>query len=398
MRGAGQTELCVKDLRVAGVMTGTSCDGIDVACVRFDGAGDGLSWRPLWSASAPYPAALRKRVLDAQLPGYGPEMREWLGLHRDLGRWYAAALGKILKGRSPRPHVIANHGQTIAHFPADRLTLQLGDPSLVAHETGLTVACSFREGDMAAFGQGAPLVPRFHALLARKLGAPGRAISIHNLGGVSNLSYFGAGRTLAFDTGPANFWIDAAASLATRGRLKMDLGGKLGRAGRADARAVRSILRHPFFAKPAPKSTGRNEFPMELLLSRTRAKGADLVATATAITIESIALAYENAILRKRLPLQTIYFCGGGAKNPTILEDLAAKLAGVEIRSLQDAGHDPQLVEAQAFAYYGCRALLGLPLGGSWTGARGFAPPAHVIPGENWRTVMSKLREARSPR
>lgn len=388
--------LCARDLRVAGVMTGTSCDGIDVACVQFDGTGDELCWRQLWSSSAPYPLALRKRVLDAQLPGFGPEIREWLGLHRDLGRWYAAALGKILKTHSPRPHVIANHGQTIAHFPADQLTLQLGDPSLVAHATGITVACSFREGDMAAQGQGAPLVPRFHELLARKLGAPGKALSIHNLGGVSNLSYFGQKRVLAFDTGPANLWIDAAASLATHGKLTMDAGGKLGRAGRVDEKAVRSILNHPYFAKPAPKSTGRNEFPFELLLSRTRAKGADLVATATAITTASIALAYENAILRKKLPLQTIYFCGGGAKNPTILEALRLKLPGVEILSLQDAGYDPQLVEAQAFAYYGCRALLGMPLGGPWTGARGFAPPAHLIPGENWQTVMSRLREARS--
>jgi anhydro-N-acetylmuramic acid kinase len=387
-------------LRVAGVMTGTSCDGIDVACMEFDGSGETLTWRPLWSRSAPYLPGLRKRVLDAQRPGFELEIREWLALHRDLGLWYASALCKILKSRSPAPHLIANHGQTIAHYPADRLTLQLGDPSLVAHATGITVACSFREGDMAALGQGAPLVPRFHALLARKLGAPRHALAIHNLGGVSNLSYFGGkrGEGLAFDTGPANLWIDAAASLATRGKLSMDLGGKLARAGTADQKAVRSILRHPYFAKTAPKSTGRNEFPLEMLLSRTRAKGADLVATATAITTASIALAYQNAILRKNLPLRSIYFCGGGAKNPTILQDLQAKLPDIEIRSLADAGMDPQLVEAQAFAYYGCRALLGMALGGPWTGARSFGPPAHLIPAKNWPTVMSRLHEARSRR
>ena len=391
----------VRSLRVAGVMTGTSCDGMDVACVEFDGPDSALSWRPLWSASLAYPPNLRRRVLDAQSPGANYEIREWLGLHRDLGRWYANSIRRIIAKHSVRPHLIANHGQTVAHYPVEGLTLQLGDPSLIAQATGISVVCSFREGDIAAQGQGAPLVPRFHGLSARKLGAPGRGISIHNLGGISNLSYFGGkknGDVLAFDTGPGNIWIDAAAALSTRGRLKMDAGGKLARSGTIDEKAVRAILRHPYFSKHAPKSTGRNEFTFELLRSKTRAKGADLVAAATAVTIESIARSYENAILRKRLPLDAIYFCGGGAKNPAILEGVAERLPTVQVRSLEEAGFDPQLVEAQAFAYYGCLALLGLPLGGTWTGARGFGPPAHLIPAENWFEAVSRIRETRCPR
>jgi anhydro-N-acetylmuramic acid kinase len=396
--------LVARALRVAGVMTGTSCDGLDVACVRFDGPSRSLAWKPLWSASASYPASLKKRVLGAQAPGFAAGTREWLALHRDLGQWYGQALKKIIaRHHASRPHLIANHGQTLAHFPGDGLTLQLGDPSLIARATGISTAAFFREGDLAAGGQGAPLVPRFHALIARDLGWPRRSIAIHNLGGISNLTYLGpGGRMLAFDTGPGNLWIDAAASIATRGRLGMDRGGRIAREGEADAKAVRATLAHPYFAKAAPKSTGRDDFPLELLLSRTRARGADLVATATTVTIESVARAYEALIIGKRLPLDAIYFCGGGAKNPTLLDGVRARLPGVDIHALGSSGagraYDPQLVEAQAFAHSGCLALLGEPIGGSWTGARGFGPPAHLIPGENWPEAMSRLRGTRSPR
>src|SRR5262249_38931398 len=132
----------------------------------------------------------------------------------------------------------------------------------------------------------------------------------------------------------------------------------------------------------------------ELLRRATRAKGADLVATATMITVESIALAYENAILRKKLPLHEIYFCGGGANNPSIVEGVRRRLrsTNVHVCSICQAGLDPQLVEAQAFAYLGYLSLLGEPVGGAWTGARDFGPPGHLIPGTNWERLLSKLR------
>lgn len=388
--------LQARGLRIAGIMTGTSCDGLDLACVEFNGSADRLRWRSLWSASAPYPPALRRRVLAAQLPDADLALADWLVLNRDLGRWYGQAIARLVRKRAP--HVLANHGQTLAHHPSRGVTLQLGDPSILARETGITVACSFREGDLAAGGQGAPLVPRFHSLLAREIASRGQAISIHNLGGISNLTYLGRGAPLAFDTGPANLWIDAAAARATNGHLRMDRGGRLARLGRVDDEAVRRALAHPFFRKSAPKSTGRDEFPFELLTKHTGAKGADLVATATAVTVESIARAYENAILRRGLPLHTIHFGGGGAKNPTLLEWLAARLPSIRIATLEDSGHDSQLVEAQAFAYSGCLALLGHPVGGAWTGASGFAPPAHLIPGANWRRVVARVRETQSRR
>jgi anhydro-N-acetylmuramic acid kinase len=386
-----------------GVMTGTSCDGLDAACIELSEGG--TSWSPLWSRSRAFPSSLRARVLAAQKPGKKLKLTDWLELDRDLGAWYARTIDSILgsAGRSESlPLAIANHGQTLAHHPELELTLQMGEPTRIAAATGLTVICGFRNGDLAAGGQGAPLVPIFHRVLARGLGPLSKGRTIHNVGGVSNFSYFNPEVTLAFDTGPGNFWIDAAAELATRGKARMDRGGKLASQGQVDESAVRAILRHPFFSRRPPKSTGRDEFPFSLLRGHTRAKGADLVATATAVTVESMTLAYERHVLGRGLPLAAVHLCGGGAFNPMLVEGLQAKLAphGVLVSQVRD----PQLIEAQAFAYCGYMALRGHPVGGEWTGARSFGPPAHIIPGENWADVIqaisrtSKPRHTRSPR
>jgi anhydro-N-acetylmuramic acid kinase len=216
-------------------------------------------------------------------------------------------------------------------------------------------------------------------------------IAIHNIGGISNLTYIGPNQTIAFDTGPGNCWIDAATELATRGKSKFDRGGKLAREGQVDAKAVDAVLKNTYFKKAPPKSTGRDDFPFELLKSKTRSKGADLVATATAVTAESIAQAYEKFILEKQLPLKAVYITGGGAKNPALMDGLKNYLAPIEVLTLEEAGFDPQLVEAQAFAYFGFLSLLGQPVSGSWTGAQGFAPPGRITPGENWTEVLEVL-------
>lgn len=382
-------------LRVLGVMTGTSCDGLDGACIEV--ARDG-GWAPRWSASAPYPLALRRRVLDAQLPEARHSLRQLLELHRDLGEWYGSALGRILgrQGHRGRPDAIANHGQTVAHFPAVKrmgMTLQLGDPTRIARATGLTVISLFRDGDMAAGGQGAPLVPLFHRMLARTLDPENHGVSIHNLGGISNLTCVSrSGRkVLAFDTGPGNIWIDAAAAKATSGRLRIDRGGALAARGAPDERAIERVLSHPFFSAPPPKSTGRDDFPFRLLLSATRARGPDLVATATQVTIESVARAYERHVLGAGIPLRRIFISGGGARNRTLMAGLRKRLAGLDVRTLTEAGFDGQLLEAQSFAYFGYLTLMGSPLGGLWTGCRGFGPPGHIVPGLNWKRLCSRL-------
>ncbi len=374
---------------VLGVMTGTSCDGLDAACVDIGPN----RWRPLWNRSAPYPAELRRRVLTMQNPKAKLTTRELLDIDRDLGLWYARELSKMTRSKpaSIRPAVISNHGQTVAHFPqpgARGTTLQLGDASRIAAATGLTVVSGLRDGDMAAGGQGAPLLPLFHHRIAR-----GRSgVALHNLGGISNLTYIGrSGVKMAFDTGPANAWIDFAAQKMGAGNF--DRGGRIAARGVVDGKAVERVLReHFFFAKKPPKSTGRDDFPFEFLLKRTRARGADLVATATAITAASIAQAYRRHIIARGMPLKEILCCGGGALNPTLLSWIQMLLPEARVSTTADAGVDPMLVESQGFAYFGYLSLLGQPLGGSWTGAHSFGPPGAITPGENWAKVLREIR------
>ena len=384
-------------MRILGVMTGTSCDGLDAVCVEFMGAGTGAQWRILWSESIDYPKALRAKILQLQLPGRKISIRDFLTLDGDLGNWYGKSLKAFMDRHEPKPDVIANHGQTVAHFPDIHSTLQLGDPTRVSSMTGLTVISHFREGDLSAGGQGAPLMPLFHSMLAKRLPAGSGGVAIHNLGGISNLTYLhpqDSGLALAFDTGPSGIWIDEAVTLMTRGKKKFDTNGSVARQGNPDMKAVKKVLAHPYFRKSPPKSTGRDDFPFSFLKSKTRARGADLVATATAITVESIAAAYETHILKKGLPLHAIYCAGGGAKNSYLLELLQLRLPALAVKKLSDAGIanlDEQVLEALGFAMFGHLSLGGKPLGGNWTGAKSFGAPGWITPGQNWRSVVSGL-------
>lgn len=380
-------------LRILGIMTGTSCDGIDVACIDINLHG----WVPLWSQSRPYSKQLRNRVLEIQKPKTKHSLHTWLELHRDLGEWYGSTLHSILKKTKPnhRPHLISNHGQTVGHFPSSQgkgMSLQLGNPSHIAYATGLTVATQFREGDMAAGGEGAPLVPIFHRLISRYFKQRQKGVAIHNIGGISNLTYIAPDESiLAFDTGPGNIWIDAATEKVTRGKFHFDSGGKLASQGKIDPKAIHGLLQHPFFKQKPPKSTGRDDFPFQLFLSQTQAKGSSLVSTATEFTALTIALAYQRWILEKRLPLHAIYLCGGGSKNPVLVNRIKSHLTGIAVHDLKNVGLDPQYIEAQAFAVFGFFTLMGHPLGGAWTGAHGFGSPGHLIPGKNWTQLISIL-------
>lgn len=379
-------------LKVLGVMTGTSCDGLDASCVEFDG----LCSRTVWSDSAPYPTALRKRVLSAQMPKTRASLLEWNKLDRDLGNWYAHALEKLIQKHPEKPEAIANHGQTLGHFPDEQITIQMGNPFEIAKRTGLTTVSGFREGDLAANGQGAPLLPLYHRLLADVLGHSS-GIAIHNIGGISNLTYVSpSGEILAFDTGPGNVWIDAATEKVTKGKMKFDRDGKIALKGDVDTDAIEKLMKIPFLRKPAPKSTGRDDFPFELLLRASKRRTPSLVATALWFTAETIAQAYEKNIFAKKLPLQTLIICGGGAKNPSLLEAISMRLPDVEVISSTEAGIDPTGIESQGFAYFGFRSLLGLGSSGPWTGAQGWVPPASIIPGENWDQIQTKTTAIRA--
>ncbi|NDD91081.1 hypothetical protein EBZ37_03230 [bacterium] len=251
---------------IMGIMTGTSCDGLDSVNVEFSGG----RFKVLSRASKKYPAKLRRRVLEFQATHAEHSSREWVGLNKDLGLWYASSALEIIRSSNRAPDVIANHGQTLAHFPGLG-TLQLGDPAIISEKTGLTVVSQFRTGDVAAGGQGAPLAPRFHEILAKSAGASKNGCSIHNLGGISNLTYIHDDLEIrAWDTGPANLWIDLAVQRSSSGKMLMDKGGTLARLGTPDKSTVSKLLRHPFFKKRPPKSTGRDDFSSHRFYSHSR--------------------------------------------------------------------------------------------------------------------------------
>ncbi|MFN7686084.1 MAG: anhydro-N-acetylmuramic acid kinase [Oligoflexia bacterium] len=384
-------------LTLLGVMTGTSCDGLDATAVRFSGRmGTGPKqgqFSVLWNRSVPYPSALRTRVLRLQSSHKKTSIQELLELHRDLGEWYGATLKKMPLARVD---AIANHGQTVAHFPP-KSTLQLGEAACIAHSTGITVVSDFRWGDLATGGQGAPLVPAFHQDLYERSNLRGTGLAIHNLGGVSNLTYLRPdAEPLAWDTGPANLWIDAIVRHRTRGVSQFDAMGRLAARGKIHPHQVARLLSHPFFLRRPPKSTGRDDFAEKDAIKITASlETPDAVATVTAATARSISDSYVRFILKKGLPLSKILVCGGGARNPTLLKlielELIEKGWFVSIEDSSKIGIDPQYMESTAFAFLGHRALRGRALGGGWTGGALTAPPAKITPGQNWSQLLRKI-------
>jgi len=315
-------------------------------------------------------------------------------LERDFTEAVANQVLAELKGHAAHGShsidVIAVHGQTVAHHPDDRVTLQLIDPALLAAQVGLPVLSQFRRGDLAQGGQGAPLVPLFHRRIAETLiGDLASGISLHNLGGISNFTYLGAreDNDFALDTGPGNAWIDAATQLASKGKERFDDGGRRAKRGQVDPKAVERLMKHPYFKRGIPKSTGRDDFPFAWFRKTlgTRVAGNDAVATATALTGRSIAEAYDRFVLSRGLPLRNLVLCGGGAFNVALVQDIRARMGHVcRVSTLEEWGGDSSLIEAQAFAYLGALSLLGKQLGGAWTGRpanSGYAPPASITLG-----------------
>lgn len=381
-----------------GLMSGTSCDGIDAALVEIAASGSRVRAVEVASGTFPYRRQLREQLLAAAEGGAG--VREVSALHFALGREFARVSRILLaQARVPASAVdfVGSHGHTLYHGPRDtvRSTLQIGHPAQIAAGTGISVVADFRAADVAAEGEGAPLTPHVNRLLFAPLGG---ARSIHNLGGISNLTVLRGRRIVtAFDTGPANMLIDAAARAASRGRLAFDRDGKLASRGRVDETIVREALRHTYFRRRPPKSTGRELFGADYarwFLSRAAARSlgaADTVATATAITAASV----EDAYRRFVLPLARvgeIFFAGGGARNPALLRMLAGRLDFARTGTVEELGVSPDHLEAVSFAVLGLETLRGRAADlRAVTGARRPAILGAITPGANWQRVSRRL-------
>jgi anhydro-N-acetylmuramic acid kinase len=350
---------------VAGIMSGTSLDGIDVAMV--DIRGRSFSVKASWTV--PYPARVRQAILKAS------SAAEIARLNFLLGELYAEA---VKKSRL-RPELIACHGQTIHHegeaipFLGYRIvsTLQIGEASVIAERTGIPVVSDFRPRDIAAGGRGAPLVPFVDYLLFRH---PRRSRVALNIGGIANITIIPAGarpeQVIAFDTGPGNMVIDALVAEHTKGKRRFDQDGRLAAQGRVDRALLRRLLTASYYRKNPPKTAGREQYGREFVmrLLRTRRPLVDLITTATVLTAASIALGIRRFAPG---PVDEVIVSGGGAKNPVIMKHLAALLPGVAIATSSDFGIDIDAKEAIAFAILGYQTWRRRPSNlPSATGAR----------------------------
>jgi anhydro-N-acetylmuramic acid kinase len=298
--------------------------------------------------------------------------------------------------------LVASHGQTISHTPdADPpCTLQLAEPSVIAERTGITTVADFRPRDMAAGGQGAPLVSfADHLLLVH----PRRMRAVQNIGGIGNVTLLPAGarpeQVLAFDTGPGNMLLDLAARELTGGRLQCDLDGHLASRGKVDELLVEEFSGHPFLARRPPKTTGREEFGDAFgryVLLRARERGLppeDTLATITAFTAATISRAYTSFAPG---PVDEVILGGGGSYNPTLVRMLSERLAPARVLRHEDLGISSDAKEAIAFAVLGYFAVQGLANNlPSCTGARRPVPMGKIVPGANWLRLIRESGRGR---
>jgi len=332
-----------------GTLSGTSVDGIDAALVRFSPAPALVA-----SHSLKFPEDLRQDLLALGVPGANEIDRLGQADGR-LGRLFAQAVNELLRQAGVAPGEIAaigSHGQTIRHRPAlaSPFTLQIGDPNIIATETGIPVVADFRRKDLALGGQGAPLVPAFHDAVFRHAGTD-RVIV--NIGGIANLTVLSgnaARPVLGFDTGPGNTLLDGWSRRCLH--EPMDRDGALAARGRVQAGLLSALIGDPYFRQPPPKSTGPEYFSADWLQRQLAAAGdlapADVQATLLALTARSIADAIRQL---PGLARPAVYVCGGGAHNGALMRALQDSLPGSTVAPTDTLGLPGDWIEAMAFAW-----------------------------------------------
>jgi anhydro-N-acetylmuramic acid kinase len=394
-------------VKVIGLMSGTSLDGVDVALLEVNEGGgpgeapDGLGavcvsdhpegsgsvtalpnprWEMLAFRTYPYSGEQRTLIREALASG---GVREIAHLHVRIGEWFAGSVNDFLKEMDLDAGDIAalgSHGQTVWHDPPTPegrgVSLQVGCPATLAERTGIAVVSDFRSRDLAAGGHGAPLVPWSDRIFFSSADGP-RAVQ--NLGGMANVTWLPkAGDpvpVLAFDTGPGIALLDLAAQMATDGREAFDSGGELALRGRVSRPVLARALAHPFFQLPPPRSTGREVFGPEMVQELVKefeselgtpltpgdpeSGWPDVLATLTALTAESMGSAYQRWVVPRGV--EEVFLMGGGARNPALVKAIREELSPIPIRSGEALGIDPDAREAAAFALLAWAHLCGIP-------------------------------------
>lgn len=369
--------LSKREKLVVGLMSGTSLDGIDAAIVRIDGAGVGSKAELVAFTSLPYEDELRERlktVCSEELSGT-PDV---CGMNFYLGRRFAEAARQAVEDAGLQLSdidLIASHGQTVWHIPVSdthdpyriKSTLQIGDISVIAKETGVPTAGDFRTADMAVGGQGAPLVPYADFLLLRD---KTRGRIAQNIGGIGNCTAIPAAalpeQVIAFDTGPGNMVIDQAVYELSGGAESYDEGGAWAAQGAVRSDLLAELLRHPYFAQPPVKTTGREMFGKAYASAwiaaahKAGASPADIVATATAFTAHSIASGYRDFVF-PHMAVADVIVSGGGARNATLMRMLAELLPDQRVIASDELGLSGDAKEAIAFTLLGNNFVHGIP-------------------------------------
>lgn len=367
-------------------MSGTSLDGVDGVLTSIPDDYDGGEISILATAHVPFDTDLREQLMSLQLPGHNEIEKEALAANR-LAILYAECVYTLLQIKGISAHdvmAVGAHGQTVRHRPELGFTRQTNNPALLAELTQINVIADFRSRDIAANGQGAPLVPAFHYAV---FGSQHSSRAVVNIGGIANISILNPdGSVSGFDTGPGNMLMDAWVGKHLQKNYDED--GKWGKSGTCSQELLAALLNEPFFGKIPPKSTGRDLFNLNWLDGKfsaselfERLEPADIQATLTTLTAETI----TNAICDHASYVEEIYICGGGAKNPFLMHLISKMLQKKNIASAlqtSDAlGVDPMHVEALAFAWLAHRFMIGEPGNlPSVTGARDHRPLGALYP------------------
>ncbi|MEM6762142.1 MAG: anhydro-N-acetylmuramic acid kinase, partial [Pseudomonadota bacterium] len=334
------------------MISGTSMDGVDVALLDTDGV-QGITRGP--ALGRPYTPAERAAIVAAMAdamaaPDAAHRTEALLEAERVVTKTHGDAIDALLTRERIEPDIIGWHGQTLAHAPERGFTMQIGDAAALAGRFGVPVVSQFRLADVAAGGEGAPLVPAYHRALAATAGLE-EPVLVINLGGVANLTYIEGDILIAFDTGPASALIDD--EMATVGE-RFDAGGATAARGRVNQHALRALLDHPYFAAPAPKSLDRDAFSAA---PTAHLPFADKIATLTHFSAAALASGVRQL---PKWPARAIA-AGGGTHNRTLMGFIEAEL-GIPVQSADNAGFSADFMEAEAFAYLAVRSVQALPI------------------------------------
>ncbi|MBI4511660.1 MAG: anhydro-N-acetylmuramic acid kinase [Deltaproteobacteria bacterium] len=351
--------------RVVGLLSGTSADGIDAALVEVCGVSETTRAHLLAFETTPFEEPLRTRLLTASR-ATGSELCE---LDFTLGEAFARAVLSVAHRAGLPPSdvdLVGSHGQTASHQPrsagATGATLQIGEAAVIAERVGAPVVCDFRVRDVAAGGEGAPLVPLADFYLFRQ---PGSVRALQNIGGIANVTVVTdhLDGVFAFDNGPGNMPLDVVAHVASDGKRSYDTNGEWAARGRIDRALLEELHKSPFFDRPPPRSTGREAFGEEWLaplLTTHQGQWEDLLATLTRFTAEAIRRSYAEYV-DTRVRVSEVLISGGGVHNRTLMGHLQELFAPIPVRSTSDAGIDPDAKEAMAFAILANETMYGLP-------------------------------------